>query len=58
MAIKFEENGDLAYELLVEMHEEGAYLDNMSTKHPLSKLYEWVNVEKYWNYLYNLCLET
>ena len=30
----------------------------MSIKHPLGKLYQWVDVDKYWNYIYNLCVQS
>lgn len=48
----------MAYNILVDLHEEGVYLDNISANHPLVQLYEYVNVEKYWKYVYNLCLES
>ena len=38
----------MAYNILVDLHEEGVYLDNISANHPLAQLYEFVNVEKYW----------
>lgn len=32
-------------------------MDNVSVNHPFSKLYESVDVGKYWKYLYALCSE-
>lgn len=57
MAITFEEgNKNLAYQTLVDLHEEGVYLDNISMNHPLAKLYQWVDTGAYWEYIYNLCV--
>lgn len=41
--------------MLVDIHEEGIYIDNISVHHPLGKLFEWVDVNKYWQYIFNLC---
>ena len=58
MSIRIEENPGLAYQVLVDLHEEGIYLDNISSNHPFAKLYEWVDVSKFWKYLYGLCVES
>lgn len=33
-------------------------MDNVSAKHPFAGLYQWVDVDKFWAYLYGLCLES
>ena len=52
ISIKFENNPELAYQILVDLHEEGVYLDNISNNHPLSQLYQAVDAEKYFTYIY------
>lgn len=58
MSVKFSPNGELAYRILLELHEEGIYLDNISDNHPLAQLYQWVEVSNYWEYLHGLCLDS
>lgn len=57
MTIKFEEgNPEFAYKVLVDLHEEGVYLDNISNNHPVAKLYAEVNADVFWKYIYELCV--
>lgn len=58
MSIKFESDAELAYQVLIDLHEEGIYLDNISANHPFAKLYERVEPSRYWKYLYDLCLDS
>lgn len=58
ISITFEEgNSELAFKILQDLHEDGIYLENISSNHPMAKLYEWVDADKYWNYIYNLCTQ-
>jgi hypothetical protein len=41
----------------VDLHEDEVYLDNISQNHPFSQLYQWVDVNTYWNYLFDLCMQ-
>ena len=38
-----EEDPELAYQILVTLHEEGIYMENISLNHPLQQLYTQVN---------------
>ena len=52
-----EADQDLAFEILVTLHESDIYLDNISMNHPLASLYRTVDIRKYWKYVYDLCEE-